>query len=68
MATIEFFFDFSSPCSDLAATRLGALAERAGATRGAFGAPTIFVGDQLFVGNDRLHFVERAAKGERIYR
>ena len=35
--------------------------------RGAFGAPTIFVGDQLFFGNDRLHFVERAAKGERVH-
>jgi len=28
--------------------------------RGAFGAPAIFVGDQLFWGNDRLHFVEEA--------
>jgi 2-hydroxychromene-2-carboxylate isomerase len=28
--------------------------------RGAFGAPTFFVGDQLFFGNDRLMFVERA--------
>lgn len=35
--------------------------------RGAFGAPSFFVGDELFVGNDRLPFVERAAKGERIY-
>lgn len=26
--------------------------------RGAFGAPTIFVGDEMFFGNDRLHFVE----------
>ncbi len=30
--------------------------------RGAFGAPAIFVGDQLFWGNDRLHFVEAALK------
>ncbi len=29
--------------------------------RGAFGAPAIFVGDQLFWGNDRLEFVEKAA-------
>jgi 2-hydroxychromene-2-carboxylate isomerase len=36
--------------------------------RGAFGAPTFFVGDQLFCGNDRLPFVERAARGERVYR
>jgi 2-hydroxychromene-2-carboxylate isomerase len=27
--------------------------------RGAFGAPTFFVGDELFFGNDRLMFVER---------
>ncbi|MCK6586301.1 MAG: 2-hydroxychromene-2-carboxylate isomerase [Polyangiaceae bacterium] len=31
--------------------------------RGAFGAPAIFVGDELFWGNDRLHFVEEAVKG-----
>ncbi len=34
--------------------------------RGAFGAPTFFVGDEMFVGNDRLDFVEgalRAAAG-----
>lgn len=30
------------------------------AARGAFGAPTIFVGDELFWGNDRLEFVEAA--------
>jgi 2-hydroxychromene-2-carboxylate isomerase len=35
--------------------------------RGAFGAPTIFVEDQMFFGNDRLMFVERAARGERVY-
>lgn len=28
--------------------------------RGAFGAPTFFIGDEMFVGNDRLEFVERA--------
>jgi len=28
--------------------------------RGAFGAPTMFVGDHLFFGNDRLDFVEEA--------
>ncbi len=28
--------------------------------RGAFGAPTFFVEDQMFFGNDRLDFVERA--------
>ena len=30
--------------------------------RGAFGAPTFFVGDEMFFGNDRLGFVERAAR------
>ncbi|MEE3326593.1 MAG: 2-hydroxychromene-2-carboxylate isomerase [Myxococcota bacterium] len=28
--------------------------------RGAFGAPTFFVGESMFFGNDRLDFVERA--------
>jgi 2-hydroxychromene-2-carboxylate isomerase len=28
--------------------------------RGAFGAPTFFVGDEMFFGNDRLHFVKAA--------
>ena len=27
------------------------------AARGVFGAPTMFVGDEMFFGNDRLHFV-----------
>ncbi len=31
--------------------------------RGAFGAPTFFVGDQMFFGNDRLDFVEAAWRG-----
>ena len=31
--------------------------------RGVFGAPTFFVGDEMFWGNDRLHFVEEALKG-----
>lgn len=31
--------------------------------RGVFGAPTFFVGDEMFWGNDRLHFVEAALKG-----
>lgn len=29
-------------------------------SRGAFGAPTLFVGEDMYVGNDRLPFVERA--------
>jgi len=28
--------------------------------RGAFGAPTFFVGDQMFFGNDRFEFIEEA--------
>ena len=28
--------------------------------RGVFGAPTFFVGDEMFWGQDRLHFVEQA--------
>ncbi len=31
--------------------------------RGAFGAPSLFVGDQLFFGNDRLSFALAAATG-----
>ncbi len=30
--------------------------------RGAVGAPTFFVGDEMFVGNDRLDFVEEALR------
>ena len=30
--------------------------------RGVFGAPAFFVGEDLFFGNDRLHFVEAALK------
>jgi 2-hydroxychromene-2-carboxylate isomerase len=30
--------------------------------RGTYGAPTFFVGDELFVGNDRLDFVEDALR------
>jgi 2-hydroxychromene-2-carboxylate isomerase len=28
--------------------------------RGAFGAPTFFVGDAMFWANDRMHFIEAA--------
>ena len=30
--------------------------------RGAFGVPTFYVGEEMFVGNDRLMFVEQALK------
>jgi 2-hydroxychromene-2-carboxylate isomerase len=33
------------------------------ADRGVFGAPTIFVGDEMFFGNDRLSFVEALLNG-----
>ena len=35
---------------------------QAAAERGVFGAPTIFVGDQMFFGNDRLDFVAEALR------
>jgi 2-hydroxychromene-2-carboxylate isomerase len=31
--------------------------------RGAFGAPTCFVGDEMFFGSDRMDYVERALAG-----
>jgi 2-hydroxychromene-2-carboxylate isomerase len=37
-------------------------ATTAAVERGIFGAPTFFVGDEMFWGNDRLHFVEAALK------
>lgn len=57
------------PEAALAAIETPAIKDRlradtdAAITRGAFGAPAIFVGDELFWGNDRLHFVEEALKG-----
>jgi len=47
---------------DAVKERLRANTEEAVA-RGAFGAPTFFVGDGMFFGNDRLDFVEEALKG-----
>lgn len=41
--------------------RLRELSDEAVA-RGAFGAPTFFVGDRMFWGNDRLLFVEKAVE------
>lgn len=32
--------------------------------RGVFGAPTVFVGDAMFFGQDRLDFVREAARGD----
>lgn len=52
----------------LAATREDRIKERLktatseAVERGAFGAPTFFVGDAMFWGNDRMHFVEAAVQ------
>lgn len=46
--------------SDAAKDRLKTNTESAVA-RGAFGAPTFFVGEEMFFGQDRLDFVEEAA-------
>jgi 2-hydroxychromene-2-carboxylate isomerase len=48
---------------DAAKAALRATTEEAVA-RGVFGAPAFFVGDELFWGNDRLDFVERALAGD----
>ena len=49
--------------SDAVAERLDA-DTRAAVERGVFGVPTIFVGEQMFFGNDRFelvrHFIEKA--------
>jgi 2-hydroxychromene-2-carboxylate isomerase len=50
--------------ADAAKTALRATTDEAVA-RGAFGAPTFFVGDEMFFGNDRLDFVERALRAAR---
>jgi 2-hydroxychromene-2-carboxylate isomerase len=57
------------PAATLAAIETPAVKDRLRANtdeaiaRGAFGAPAIYVGDQLFWGNDRLHHVEEALRG-----
>lgn len=56
------------PQAALAAIETPAIKDRlrahtdAAIAKGAFGAPALFVGDELFFGNDRLDFVERALK------
>ena len=66
---VEFFFDYLSPYAYLANTQLwdraavpeiGQAIERdigEAVERGIFGAPTIFVDDEMFFGDDRLDFV-----------
>ena len=34
------------------------------ARRGAFGAPTFFIGDKMFWGNDRIDYLDAYLKGE----
>jgi len=46
-----------SRMGDPAAHELFEKATSEGAARGVFGAPTMFVGDEMFFGNDRLNFV-----------
>jgi 2-hydroxychromene-2-carboxylate isomerase len=48
----------SAPLKD----RLRASTDEA-VSRGAFGVPTFFIGDEMFVGNDRLDFVVRRLRG-----
>lgn len=45
---VEFWFEFASTYSHVAAQRIEALA------RGIFGAPTFLIGSELYWGNDRL--------------
>lgn len=61
--------DLELPAADIVAAadeddikdRLRAITDEA-VERGAFGAPTFFVGDEMFWGNDRLQFVREAAE------
>lgn len=48
--------------SDEAKAKLKATTDQA-VSRGAFGAPTFFVGHEMFFGQDRLDFVTAAARG-----
>lgn len=50
---------YAGAATDEVKNELKATTEEA-VTRGAFGAPTFFVGDEMFFGNDRLDFVEEA--------
>ena len=56
------------PQTALAAIETQAVKDRlraytdAAIAKGAFGAPAMVVGDELFWGNDRLHFVEKVLK------
>ena len=74
--SFEFHFDFGSPASYLAWTQLPELQADTGAQadcrpmllrgatgllmRGVFGAPTFFVGETMFWGQDRIDWVREA--------
>jgi 2-hydroxychromene-2-carboxylate isomerase len=69
---IDFYFDVGSPASYLARTQLPALAlcedpsvkaelkrlTEEAVRSGIFGAPTFFVGDEMFFGQDRMPQLE----------
>jgi 2-hydroxychromene-2-carboxylate isomerase len=63
---VEAGFDsraiFSAVEQDNVKNQLKAVTEEA-VKRGAFGAPTFFVGEQIFFGQDRLDFVAEALTG-----
>jgi 2-hydroxychromene-2-carboxylate isomerase len=76
MTQVEFFFDVGSPASYLAWTQLPKIVAEApevkdrlkaataeAAERGVFGAPTFFVGDEMWFGQDRLDWVASALRG-----
>lgn len=66
MKTFEFWFDFGSPDLYLAFTQITSTKEtlktatQTAVSKGVFGAPTFFVGSQMFWGQDRLDFVKEA--------
>ena len=52
--------DFPARINDPAVKERLKLDTEAAVARGIFGAPSMFVGDQMFFGQDRLHFVAEA--------
>jgi len=66
--SVDYYFDVGSPAAHLAWTQLPALCQSLGAQLrcaplllgGVFGAPTMYVGDEMFFGQDRLEFVRDA--------
>jgi 2-hydroxychromene-2-carboxylate isomerase len=49
--------EFATRLDDLGLDASLDAATAAAVEKGVFGAPTIFVGDEMFFGNDRLHFI-----------